>query len=57
VLSVNEPILFSKEAKDQNTVDALRQLNKHVVVNLVYDPDRKHINKRSKPPVDTETDS
>lgn len=46
VLSVNEPILFSKESKDgQSTVDALRQLNRMVVINLVYDPDRKNIDR------------
>jgi hypothetical protein len=47
VLSVNEPILFNKDSRDsqQNTVDALKQLSRHVVINLVYDPDRKSIDK------------
>ena len=47
VLSVNEPILFNKDSKDSqlNTVEALRQLSKNVTINLVYDPDRKGIDK------------
>jgi hypothetical protein len=47
VLSVNEPILFNKDSRDnqQSTVDALKQLSRHVVINLVYDPDRKLIDK------------
>lgn len=63
VLSVNEPILFSKDTKDggQNTVDALKQLNRHCVINLVYDPDRKQIDKdrrktKEKVNVSNETD-
>jgi len=51
VLSVNEPILFSKDTKDNtSTVDALKQLNRHCVINLVYDPDRKNIFKSKKKP-------
>ena len=63
MLSVNEPILFSKDTKDgsQNTVDALRQLSRHCVINLVYDPDRKQIDKdrlkaKKTPLSPTETD-
>lgn len=47
ILSKKEEIIFDESNLDrpQDSVEALRQLNKHVVVNLVFDGDMKQIEK------------
>ena len=47
ILSKKEPIIFDETTSErpQNSVEAIRQLNKNVVINLVFDGDMKQITK------------
>ena len=46
ILSQKEDIIFDESTnadRPQDSVDALRQLNKQVVINLVFDGDKKMV--------------
>ena len=47
ILSKKEDIIFDETSTDRpgDSIEALRQLNKHVVINLVFDGDMKQIEK------------